>query len=99
MRESGAIEQDADVVIFLTPVDENEVAKAIVNFTKKIDGREEFGISLLQVGKDTHAAAYLKRLDNQLQDEGAKFDIVNTKTMDELETVGLTEALIAALTE
>jgi Mg-chelatase subunit ChlD len=81
------------------PQDEDMVAKSIVRFTKKLDNREEFGISLIQVGKDEHARSYLKRLDTHLEDEGSKLDIVNTKTMDELETVGLTEALIAALTD
>lgn len=81
------------------PSDQGDTAKAIVNFTKKLDSREEFGISFLQVGKDAQAAAFLKRLDDNLQSEGSKFDIVDTKTFDELENIGLTQALIAALTD
>jgi uncharacterized protein YegL len=91
------------IVLVITdgcPSDEALVAKAIVNFTKKLDnGDSEFGISFVQVGKDSHASAYLKRLDDNLTSEGAKFDIVDTKTMDEVESVGLTETLIAALTD
>lgn len=57
------------------------------------------GISFLQVGKDSGAHAFLKRLDDDLVKQGAKHDIVDTKTMEELETIGLTEALIAALND
>lgn len=81
------------------PQDETDVARAIVNFTKKIQSREEFGLSFIQVGRDPGASAYLKRLDSHLTQEGAALDIVNTKTMDEIETIGLTEALVAALTD
>lgn len=82
------------------PVDEKEVAGEIVAFTKTLDsGDAEFGISFIQVGKDSGAAAFLKKLDDDLTAQGAKFDIVDTKTMDELEAVGLTEALIAALND
>lgn len=81
------------------PQDEAEVARAIVQFTKKLDTREEFGLSFIQVGRDASASAYLKRLDDHLTAEGAKLDIVDTKTMEELENSSLTDALIAALTD
>lgn len=81
------------------PQDENEVARSIVNFTKKLDSREEFGLAFFQVGKDPGASAFLKKLDDDLTAQGAKFDIVDTKTMEEIETIGLTEALVAALTD
>lgn len=81
------------------PQDAGEVAKEICQFTKRLDTREEFGISFLQVGKDIGASRYLKQLDDDLESQGAKLDIVNTKTFEELENIGLTEALIAALTE
>jgi Mg-chelatase subunit ChlD len=81
------------------PDDEESVAKAIAKFTTQIDHREEFGLSFIQVGKDLHASKYLERLDSHLTDQGAKLDIVNTKTFEEVEKVGLEATLIAALTE
>lgn len=101
-KKAGTTKPNGALLLVVTdgcPQDEEDVAYSIIEFTKKLESREEFGISFIQVGKDGHAASYLKRLDTHLSAEGSKFDIVNTKTMDELETVGLTEALVAALTE
>lgn len=84
------------------PDDENAVAKAISNFTKKLsttNGDEEAGISFVQIGKDVHAAKYLDRLDNHLTDEGAAWDIVNARSMDEVEKTGVVAALVAAIEE
>lgn len=101
-KKAGTTKQHGSIAVVITdgaPSDPEEVSKAIANFTKKLDNREEFGIEFLQIGKDASASAYLKRLDDHLTQEGAKLDIVNTKTMEDLENVGLTEALIASLTE
>lgn len=101
-KVNGTLKANGTMVLVVTdglPQDENEVARSIINFTKKIPTRDEFGLSFIQIGKDQHASAYLKRLDSHLQAEGSKLDIVNTKTMDEVEQVGLTEALVAAITE
>jgi len=81
------------------PDNEDAVASSIVKFTKQLDHDDEAGISFLQVGKCAKAAAYLKRLDDHLEKEGAKFDIVNAKTVDDLENVTLIDAMIAALDE
>lgn len=82
-----------------TPDNEDAVAKGIVKFANTLDHDDEAGISFLQVGSDAHATAYLKRLDDHLEKEGAKFDIVNAKTIDDLENVSLVDAMIAALDE
>lgn len=79
------------------PSDENQVAKEIVKFGNSLLGRDEYGISLLQVGRDPNATAFLQRLDDNLAKEGAKNDIVDAKTMDEVEELGLTAILMAAL--
>lgn len=102
-KKAGTAKANGEICLVITdgqPNDEDEVAKEIVRFGNQLDAAtadEEYGISFIQVGKDAHAAAYLKRLDDGLAKEGAKFDIVNTRTMDELENTGLTEALVAAL--
>jgi len=102
-KTKGEAKANGAIVLVVTdgqPADEEAVVNTIINFTKKLDnGDSEFGISFLQVGKDKHASDFLKRLDDNLEKEGAKFDIVDTKTMDELEGIGLTEALMAALTD
>jgi Mg-chelatase subunit ChlD len=82
------------------PQDEAAVASTIVQFGNKLDNADsEYGISFIQVGKDLSASAFLKRLDDDLTKQGAKHDIVDTKTMEEVETIGLTETLIAALND
>lgn len=102
-KKKGQAKANGAIVVVLTdgqPQDEQAVARSIVQFSKKLDnGDGEFGISFLQVGKDTEAKHYLQRLDDGLEKEGAKFDIVDTKTMEELENIGLLEAVMASLTD
>lgn len=101
-KKAGNAKKNGLMIVVVTdgvPDNEDDVAKSIVNFTKFIDHDDECGISFLQVGKDIHAAQYLKRLDDHLEQEGAKFDIVNSKTMDDLENISLDQAMIAALDE
>lgn len=102
-KKSGKAQANGALVIVVTdgaPSDPSEVVKTISKFTQKLnDGREEFGISFFQVGKDHNATKFLQRLDDNLTSEGAKYDIVDTKTFEEVEKLGLTEAITGALTD
>jgi Mg-chelatase subunit ChlD len=82
-----------------TPDDGPALARVIVDATRLIEKDEEIGITFLQVGRDASARDFLKSLDDDLVKQGAKFDIVDTKTMDEIEDIPLAEVLIAALTD
>ena len=78
------------------------VIRTIVEATQKMDRDEELAISFIQIGADKEASEYLEYLDDQLQqDRGAKFDIVDTITIDEIEEKGLTltEVLLKAITD
>ncbi|MBD2541706.1 hypothetical protein H6G60_23320, partial [Coleofasciculus sp. FACHB-SPT36] len=46
---------------------------------------------------DAQATKFLKVLDDELQSAGAKFDICDTVTMDDMEDMTLTEVLINAI--
>lgn len=81
------------------PDDQKAVAKVIVDATKKIDADEEIGISFIQVGRNLGATAFLKKLDDDLQSVGAKFDIVSTITMEDMENKTLEEVLLAAVND
>lgn len=61
----------------------------------------DVGIQLLQMGNDSRATAFLTALDDDLTDAGAKFDIVDTKTYDEMEAQGLTvkDLLLASVND
>jgi hypothetical protein len=56
-------------------------------------------ISFVQVGSDPQATKFLKILDDELQSVGAKFDIVDTITIDDMEDMTLTEVLLNAITD
>ena len=81
------------------PSDRLEVMKAIARFTQSLDTEDEYGISFIQVGNDSGAKSFLKALDDDLVSAGAKFDIVDTKTCDEIDDQGLSveDILTAAL--
>jgi uncharacterized protein YegL len=100
-KKNGTLKSNGQICIVVTdgePSDQAEVASTIVDFTKTLEnGDGEFGLLFLQVGKDATATRWLKMLDDNLK--GAKFDIVDVKTFDELEQIGITEALIASLND
>lgn len=100
-KKAGNTKANGEILIVITdgqPTDEKEVANEIVKFTKTLaNGDDEYGIAFFQVGKDVQASKFLKKLDDDLVSLGAAHDIVDTKTMEELENIGVTEALMAAL--
>jgi uncharacterized protein with von Willebrand factor type A (vWA) domain len=87
-----ANKQKPIIVVVIT-----DVFKTIIDATNKMSDDSEIGISFIQVGKDEGVKTFLQSLDDGLEKQGAKFDIVDTKTMDEMENMTMTEALIQSL--
>lgn len=101
-RKKAGTSKNGEIFAVVTdgePDDEKAVVKEIVAFTKTLDRADEVGITILQIGKDPGAAKFLKRLDDDLVSEGAKHDIVDTKTFEELENMSFTDVLHASLTD
>jgi hypothetical protein len=71
--------------------------KVIIEASRRIDRDEELAISFIQVGTDHQATAFLKILDDELQSAGAKFDICDTVTMEDMEDMSLSEVLLNAI--
>lgn len=101
-RESGETKPNGEIILVVTdgqPDDRESVIGEIVEATQRIDRDEELGISFIQIGNDPDATAFLKALDEELQDLGAKFDIVDTITIQEIEeeALSLKEVLLKAI--
>jgi len=75
------------------PNDQQAVADVIVAATKKMGADEELAINFIQVGQDPAASKFLTWLDDGLVAAGAKFDIVDTVKIAEVENFTI-EALI-----
>jgi uncharacterized protein with von Willebrand factor type A (vWA) domain len=96
----GGSKEKPVLIICITdgePTDEKALVNVIIDATKKMDADEQVGITFLQVGKDADAQKFLKRLDDNLVTEGAKFDIVDTKTFEEIEEMPMAEVLMQAI--
>jgi len=81
------------------PDDRKAVMKVIIEASRRLDKDEELGISFIQVGTDSQATRFLKVLDDELQSAGAKFDICDTVTMEEMEEMSLSEVLLNAIND
>jgi uncharacterized protein with von Willebrand factor type A (vWA) domain len=81
------------------PDDPRAVIKTIIDASRRIQRDEELAVSLVQVGKDPDARRFLKLLDDELVGAGAPFDICDTVTLEEAETIGLTEMLLSAIND
>lgn len=79
------------------PDDRKAVMKVIIEASRRIDKDEELAISFVQIGNDRTATQFLKALDDDLIKAGAKFDIVDTLTIDDMEDMTLTEVLMNAI--
>lgn len=79
------------------PNDRQAVMRVIVDATQRVDREDELAIAFIQVGNDPEVTWFLKVLDDELQNAGAKFDIVDTVTMEDMQDLTLTEVLINAI--
>lgn len=81
------------------PDDRKAVMRVIIEASRRMDKDEELAITFIQVGTDQQATKFLKVLDDELQGAGAKFDIVDTVTIDDMEDMTLTEVLLNAIVD
>jgi uncharacterized protein with von Willebrand factor type A (vWA) domain len=101
-KAAGKTQMNGETILVITdgePDDRKAVMRVIIDASRKIDRDEELAISLIQVGNDPQARRFLKILDDDLQSAGAKFDIVDTLTIDEMENMSLSEVLLMAITD
>lgn len=75
------------------PDDQNAVADVIVAATKQLERDEELAIQFIQIGNDPDAAKFLTFLDDGLQARGAKFDIVDTTKIADVEDFTIVQLL------
>jgi uncharacterized protein with von Willebrand factor type A (vWA) domain len=96
----GQIKPAGETILVVTdgaPDDHKAVMEAIINATRRMERDAELAISFIQVGNDPGATKFLKALDDQLQGVGAKFDICDTITMDDMADMSLAEVLLSAI--
>ncbi|MEM9925763.1 MAG: VWA domain-containing protein [Cyanobacteria bacterium P01_D01_bin.50] len=93
---------NGETIIVVTdgePDDRKAVFEVIINASRQMEIDEELAISIIQVGSDAQATKFLKALDDQMESIGAKFDICDTITLDDMEDMTLTEILTNAITD
>jgi hypothetical protein len=79
------------------PRDPGVVNRAIVDYTHRLSDPNEVKVTFLQIGDQFEGKDFCLQLDDGLTAQGAKYDIVDTETFDELKKVGIVNALIDAI--
>ncbi len=101
-KAAGKTKPNGETILVITdgePDDRKAVFEVIISATRQMDRDEELAVSMIQVGSDPQATKFLKALDDQLQSVGAKFDICDTVTLDDLEEMSLADVLMNAITD
>ncbi len=101
-KAARQIPANGEMILVVTdgePDDRKAVMDVILAATQQLDRDEELAISFIQVGTDQAATKFLKILDDDLGRAGAKFDIVDTITMDDMEDLTLKEILLSAIND
>jgi uncharacterized protein with von Willebrand factor type A (vWA) domain len=101
-RKRAGQAKPGETILVITdgePDDRRAVMEVIVNASRQIDRDEELAISFIQVGNDPQASKFLKALDDQMEGIGAKFDICDTITFDDMADMSLAEVLSNAIND
>ncbi|MBJ7901550.1 MAG: VWA domain-containing protein [Cyanobacteria bacterium RI_101] len=101
-KAQGQTKANGETILVITdgePTDHKAVIRLILDASNQVETDEELTISLIQVGHDKQATQFLKALDDQLQQAGAKFDIVDTITIEDMAGMSLSDVLIKAITD
>jgi len=101
-KAGGKTKPNGETILVVTdgePDDRKAVMRVIIEASRRMDQDEELAISFIQVGTDQQATRFLKVLDDDLQGAGAKFDICDTITMEDMEDMSLSEVLLNAIND
>jgi uncharacterized protein with von Willebrand factor type A (vWA) domain len=101
-KAAGQTKPQGETILVITdgePDDRRAVMEVIVDASRKMERDEELGISIIQVGSDAGATKFLKALDDQMQGVGAKFDICDTLTIDDMGDMSLADVLSSAVAD
>lgn len=101
-KAAGQTKPAGETILVVTdgePDDRKAVMEVIVNTSRKMDRDEELAISFVQVGSDAQATKFLKAMDDQLEGVGAKFDICDVISLDDMEDMSLSEVLLNAIND
>lgn len=101
-KAAGQTKANGETILVVTdgePDDRKAVMKVIIEASRGLERDEELAISFIQIGADAQATKFLKILDDELQSAGAKFDIVDTVTIDDMEDMTLREVLLNAIVD
>lgn len=99
-KAAGQTKPNGETILVVTdgePDDRRAVMEVIINTTRRMERDEELAIMFIQVGSDPGATKFLTALDDQLQGVGAKFDICDTVTIDDMADMSLAEVLTNAI--
>ncbi len=99
-KASGQTKPNGETILVITdgePDERRAVFEVIITASRQMERDEELAISMIPVGSDPQSTKFLKALDDQLQGVGAKFDICDTITLDDLEDMSLTDVLLNAI--
>jgi uncharacterized protein YegL len=101
-KSSGRTKPAGETILIVTdgePDDRRAVMEVIINATRQMERDEELALSFIQVGNDPGATKFLKALDDQLESVGAKFDICDTVTIEDMADMSLAEVLANAISD
>jgi uncharacterized protein YegL len=101
-KAAGQTKPNGEIIIVVTdgePDDRKAVMRAIIEASRRMEKDEELAVSFIQIGRDADATKFLKALDDEMQSVGAKFDIVDTITIDDMENLTLSEVLLNAIAD
>lgn len=101
-KASGKTKPAGETILVITdgePDDRRAVMEVVISATRQMERDEELAISFIQVGNDAAATKFLTALDDQLEGVGAKFDICDTVTIQDMEDMSLTDVLLNAIAD
>ena len=96
--DNGAKPETILVITDGEPNSQPAVENEIIQCTRRLRDDDELSVSFIQIGEDPGARKFLKNLDNGLERKGAKFDIVDTKTADEMKGMDFATLIYKSIT-
>ncbi|MDR3616370.1 MAG: hypothetical protein P4L53_22610 [Candidatus Obscuribacterales bacterium] len=96
-RQAGGRPTLIAVITDGLPGDRLAVCQNLITFTQKLSHPDDVVVTILQIGENFSGQGFCIDLDDNLVSNGAKYDIIDTRTFDELRTESMPTALVHAL--